>query len=132
VTALAYDRAGGILYAGGEDGGVWKSADAGSTWTPLTDGAASLAIGALALDPANPQVIYAGTGEANNGNDSLFSVGILKSRDGGATWRLLGAATGDAGFAGRHAGGHSGLHIATIVVDPGNSSHLLVATDRGI
>jgi hypothetical protein len=90
VTALEYDASGGILYAGAAAGGLWKSVKSGMTWTPLTDGQASLAVGSIASDPNNPSTNYVGTGEANNSGDSYYGVGLLKSNDGGATWNLLG------------------------------------------
>lgn len=121
VTALAYDGANHILYAGGAAGGVWKSANNGATWTPLTDTQPSLAIGALAIDPSNPQIIYAGTGEANYNIDGYYADGILKSTDGGATWTVLAQET---------FGQYS--HISTIVVDPRNTQHVLVAGDMGV
>jgi hypothetical protein len=90
----------GVLYAGFADGGVWKSTNDGAAWTPLTDRQPTLAIGSLALDPADTtdQTLYAGTGEAIydvlpapafNG-DSYFGMGVLKTTDGGDTWTLLG------------------------------------------
>lgn len=68
-------------------GGIWETRDAGATWEPRTDGQRTLAIGALAFDPGNPEIIYAGTGEGN-GYGYLGS-GVLKSEDGGTTWRAL-------------------------------------------
>jgi hypothetical protein len=59
---------------------------AGPPGTPLTDGQDSLAIGALAIDPSDSNVVYAGTGEANQSCDSYFGIGLLKTTDGGATW----------------------------------------------
>jgi photosystem II stability/assembly factor-like uncharacterized protein len=79
------------LYVAAAGGGVWKTTDAGTTWTPLTDNQPTLFMGALALAPSNPNVLYAGTGEANNSGDSYYGRGILKSSDGGATWALLGS-----------------------------------------
>ncbi len=77
-----------IIYVAGAGGGVWKTTDGGSTYTPLTDNQATLAMGAIALAPSNPSRIYAGTGEANNAGDSNFGRGILVSTDGGSTWTL--------------------------------------------
>src|SRR5229473_3512874 len=66
VTAIAVDpRSNDIIYIGAADGGVWKTTDGGTTWTPLTDQEASLSIGAVALDPSNPDMVYVGTGEQN-------------------------------------------------------------------
>jgi hypothetical protein len=72
-----------VIFVGGALGGVWRSDDAGATWTPLTDGETSLAIGALAIDPGAPDTIYAGTGETPFG---YLGHGLLKSTDGGKSW----------------------------------------------
>ena len=119
VTSLAVDPTNAsVVYAGAAGGGVWKSINGGTTWTPLTDSQASLAIGALGIS-ANGQVIYAGTGE-DNGSDSQYGQGILVSTNGGSSWTL----TGQGVFAGRH--------IGSIAVDRSNSSHALAATDVGL
>jgi autotransporter-associated beta strand protein len=80
------------VYIGAASGGVWKTTNANSsppTWTPLTDGQASLTTGDIALAPSNSNVIYAATGEPNNSIDSYYGRGVLKSTDAGATWTLL-------------------------------------------
>ena len=128
VTALAYDAASHTLYAGSEDGGVWKTTDGGAHWTPLTDNQPSLAVGSITLDPNNPGTIYVGTGEENFNADALYGVGILKSTDGGASWTTLGGAA----FAGQHDTRYGGIHIGRIALDPNAPSHLVVATDQGV
>jgi photosystem II stability/assembly factor-like uncharacterized protein len=77
-----------VVYLGANGGGVWKTTDGGQTWAPLTDNQPSLEIGALALDPTNPDIVYAGTNFSNAvfGN---MGAGILKSSDGGSTWTVL-------------------------------------------
>src|SRR5436190_11961791 len=66
ISAIAVSRTNANLYyVAGADGGVWKSTNAGGTWTPLTDFLPTTAMGALALDPGNDTIIYAGSGEAN-------------------------------------------------------------------
>ena len=87
VTSLAVD--GSDIYTGTADGGVWKSSDGGSTWQPLLDGASSLSIGAVAVNPADHS-IWVGTGEANTSSDSYAGIGVLRSDDGGATWSNVG------------------------------------------
>jgi autotransporter-associated beta strand protein len=79
-----------ILYAGGVNGGVWKTTNGGVTWTPLTDNQASLSIATLALDPANSNTIYAGIGTTSNfvGQGGI-SNGLLKSTNGGTSWTAL-------------------------------------------
>lgn len=89
MTALVQDpRDANVLYAGSADGGVWKTLDAGATWSPTGDFAESLSIGALILDPAAPDTLWAGTGEGNFSSDRIPGVGVLKSTDGAATWTL--------------------------------------------
>jgi hypothetical protein len=73
-----------VIYIGGAQGGVWKTMDGGTTWTALTDTQCSLAMGALAIDPMNPNIVYTGTGEENSSSDSYYDCGV--STDGGATW----------------------------------------------
>lgn len=77
-----------ILYAGAPSGGLWKSEDEGSSWTPLSDMLATLGISGIAIHPNNPDIIYIGTGDGD-GYDS-FSIGVLKSEDGGETWNTTG------------------------------------------
>lgn len=76
------------IYIAAAGGGVWKTTNAGSAWTPLMDTQATLSLGAIAIAPSNHLVIYAGTGEANNSGDSNFGRGILVSVDGGTSWSL--------------------------------------------
>ena len=90
ITALAVDPTNSaVVYAGAAGGGVWKTTDGGTTWTPRTDNQLTLAIGAIAIDPRSPQTVYAGTGEGNHCADCQPSQGVLKSTDGGASWTLL-------------------------------------------
>jgi hypothetical protein len=93
VTAIAFDpspaAAGKVAYVGTAGGGVWKTFDVTASspiWTPLTDQAASLSISALAIDPASPQTIYAGTGPVSSSGTNGPKVGVLKSTNGGLSW----------------------------------------------
>ncbi len=79
----------GLYYAGAASGGVWRTDDGGTTWIPLTDALPGTIIGALALDPNNDDILYAGSGEANFANHSLYGRGLYKTVDGGATWTHL-------------------------------------------
>jgi hypothetical protein len=116
ATAVAIDPAdvnANTVYLGGAYGGVWKSSNAGSPnpasviWTALTDSQATLAVGAIAVQPqlSNPNpansVVLVGTGEANSSADSYYGLGILRSADAGSTWRLISAdTTGTRSFVG--------------------------------
>jgi len=103
-----------VIYIGAAGGGVWKTTDGGITWTPLTDPQSTLFMGAISLAPSNPDVLYAGTGEAHMGpskarnfrDNIYYGRGVLKSTDGGTTWTLLGNAEFDR------------RTISKIVVDP--------------
>ncbi len=102
-----------IIYAGIATGGVFKSIDGGTSWTPIFDDQAVLTVGAVALDPQNPETVYVGTGEANAISYSFFGVGMFKSTDGGGTWQPSGL--------------DETRYIARIVVDPTDSDRLYVA-----
>ena len=80
----------GTLYVAGAVGGIFKSANGGVTWTPVFDDKPVLSIGAIAIAPSNPNVIYAGTGEGNPRNDASIGDGIYKSIDAGAHWTNVG------------------------------------------
>lgn len=76
------------MYAGAVSGGVWKTTNGGSTWTPLTDFMSNIAITTMVFDPtvANRSVIYAGTGESYLRGDGVQGAGVFKSTDSGGTW----------------------------------------------
>ncbi|MCC7387874.1 MAG: hypothetical protein IT431_03810 [Phycisphaerales bacterium] len=107
-----------LYYIGGADGGVWKTTDGGVTWTALTDRMPTTATGAIAVDPTNDQIVYAGTGEANYANHSRYGLGVFKTTDGGATWAHLAEAT----FGGRT--------FSKLVIDPQNPGTLYAAVAR--
>ncbi|HTW62141.1 MAG TPA: hypothetical protein VMD55_10080, partial [Terracidiphilus sp.] len=128
VTAVAgVPGQSGIYYAGAADGGIFRTQDGGATWKALFQYESVASIGALAVDPVNPQIVWAGTGEANVRNDVSYGDGIYKSTDGGAHWRRMGLE-------------HS-FQISRIVIDPHHPSTVLAATmgspyadseDRGV
>jgi photosystem II stability/assembly factor-like uncharacterized protein len=89
ISAAIDPRDSNVVYAGAATGGVWKTTDAGANWTPLTDDQPALASGSIALDPQNPDIVYVGTGELSFSGDSYHGAGILKSTDGGASWRNI-------------------------------------------
>jgi len=102
-----------IAYAAMASGGVFKTVDGGTHWTALFDDQPVLSIGAVALDPQNPETVYVGTGEANAASYSFFGVGLFVSYNGGDTWFFLGL--------------EDSRYIARIVVDPTDSDRLFVA-----
>lgn len=95
-----------IMYAAAATGGVWKSTDVGKTWAPIFDEQDTLGIGAIAVAPSNPDIIYVGTGEGNPRNSVTWGRGIYRSADGGKTWTF-------GGMADSH-------HIGRVVVHPTN------------
>jgi len=105
---------------GAAQGGIWRTLDGGTTWTPLTDAQASLAIGAIAFAPSDPNIIYAGTGEAVFSGDAYAGAGLLKSTDGGTIWLLLATTT------------FAKATFSDIKVHPTNPNIVLAATSRGI
>ncbi|MHB8406378.1 MAG: WD40/YVTN/BNR-like repeat-containing protein [Gammaproteobacteria bacterium] len=102
-----------VFYFGAADGGVWKSADAGLTWQPLFQQAGSISIGALAIAPSNPDVLYVGTGQVAARYDVVGGDGLYRSTDGGKTWA--------------HIGLKDTQHIGRIWIDPKNPDIVLVA-----
>lgn len=81
---------GTTFYFGAVNGGIWKSDDAGAVWAPIFDGQPVASIGALAVSPSNPNIVYAGTGESDIRSDLASGDGVYKSIDGGKTWKNIG------------------------------------------
>ncbi|MFM8394053.1 MAG: WD40/YVTN/BNR-like repeat-containing protein, partial [Acidobacteriota bacterium] len=102
-----------VFFIGVNNGGVWKTTDAGRTWRPLFDDQPTGSIGDLALAPSNPDIIYVGTGEGLQRPDLSPGNGIYKSTDGGKTWRHLGL--------------RDAQQIGSIIVDPRNPDRVFVA-----
>ena len=102
-----------VFFVGAVNGGVWKTNDYGRTWRPIFDDQPTGSIGAIAIAPSDPRVIYVGSGEGLQRPDLSTGDGIYRSTDGGDTWRHLGL--GD------------GQQIPQIVVDPRDSNRLFVA-----
>ncbi|HEX7282173.1 MAG TPA: hypothetical protein VF239_08960 [Vicinamibacterales bacterium] len=98
------------IFAAGAQGGVWKTTNGGTNWTPVTDDQCSLAMGSIVIDQVNPDIIYAGTGELHNSQDSYYGCGVLRSIDGGTTWAQMGASVFDSPFV-------SGATISKVVID---------------
>jgi photosystem II stability/assembly factor-like uncharacterized protein len=101
------------FYAGFDNGGVWRSTDYGANWVPLFDNESTGPIGAIAVAPSNPNVIYVGTGAGIIRPDLAIGNGVYKSTDGGRTWQHLGL--------------RDSQMIAAIAVDPVNADRFFVA-----
>ena len=78
------------IYVGSASGGVWVSENAGTSFEPIFDDQKFLSIGALAVSDANPNIVWAGTGEGNPRNSANYGGGIYKSLDGGKNWEMMG------------------------------------------
>jgi photosystem II stability/assembly factor-like uncharacterized protein len=104
-----------LWYVAVGSGNVWKTENAGTTWTPIFDNQGSYSIGCLTLDPNNPDVVWVGTGENVSGRHVGFGDGVYKSLNGGKTWTNMGLAKSE--------------HIARILVDPRNSNTIYVAAE---
>jgi photosystem II stability/assembly factor-like uncharacterized protein/DNA-binding FrmR family transcriptional regulator len=111
VTGVAGDPE--TYYFGAVAGGVWKTANGGLTWTPMTDKTGIMSVGAIAVAPSDPNVVYVGTGESCIRGNISYGDGMYKSVDGGKTWT--------------HIGLEDSQHIARIVVHPQNPDILYVA-----
>lgn len=108
------------MYAAGVSGGVWKSTDGGANWRWISDDFSNLMVAALAMDPADPRVLYAGTGEGIR-STSARGVGIYRTADGGETWQHL-AATSTADF----------HYVNDLVISRADPRRLYAATRTGI
>jgi len=117
----------GVYYFGADGGGVWQTTDGGTVWKPIFDAEPAAPIGAIAVAPSNPSIIYVGTGVNGVYTDISYGNGVYKSTDGGKTWEHLGLA--------------ETRHIARILVDPRNPDTVLLAAlghtfgpheDRGV
>src|SRR5438876_5554613 len=102
-----------VFYMAPVNGGVFKSADYGRTWQPIFDDQPTASVGAIAVAPANPNVVYVGSGEGLHRPDLSVGDGIYKSTDAGKTWTHLGL--------------RDGQQIAQLAVDPKNADRLFVA-----
>ncbi len=96
-------------------GNVWKTENAGTTWTPIFDDQAAYSIGVVTLDPSNPDVVWVGTGENVSGRHVGWGDGVYKSLDGGQHWQNMGLARSE--------------HIGKILVDPRDGLTVFVAAE---
>lgn len=128
TTGIAFDpTTKGVYYLATAQGGLWKSTDAGVTWTGLSDSWQTLRTGAVAVDPNDPNIIYAGTGDPDPATlsgttyqSSTDGVGVYRSTDGGLNWTLWATKS------------NSEPRISQVVVNPKNSAQVYVAGSSGI
>jgi photosystem II stability/assembly factor-like uncharacterized protein len=128
IAAVAgTDQDPNLYYVGTAGGGVWMTGDGGYTWDPVFTKEPIAAIGAVAIDPRDDNVVWVGTGESNPRNDVSYGDGVYKTTDGGKTWQNVGLA--------------GTRYISRILVDPGDSNHVIVgalgdvfsdSNDRGV
>ncbi len=107
-----------VWYVAAGSGGVWKTTNAGTTWTPIFDDQPSYSIGEITLDPTNPEIVWVGTGENVSGRHVGWGDGVYKSRDGGRTWQRMGLPKSE--------------HIGRILVHPKDGNVVLVAAEGGL
>jgi len=109
-----------VIYIGTPAGGCWKSIDAGTTWKCLTDHLPALGVTSIAVDYNNSNIVYLGTGDGDAGN--VYSIGVLKSTDGGANWNTTGMTF--------ELSGQKKIH--KLMIHPTNSSVLFAAMNDGL
>jgi len=116
-----------IWYLTVGSGGVWKTTNAGVTWTPIFDDQGSYSIGCVTIDPNNPHIVWIGTGEDLGGRHFGYGDGVYRSDDGGKTWKNMGLKNSE--------------HVSKILIHPENSNVVWVASqgplwskggDRGV
>ena len=111
VVGVPGDR--NVYYVGAAAGGVWKTIDGGDSWEAVFKDQPTSSIGAVALAPSNPNVVWVGTGEGNPRNDVVDGRGVFMSPDAGKSWQFMGL--GDVG------------QVSQIVIDPANPDIVFVA-----
>jgi photosystem II stability/assembly factor-like uncharacterized protein len=109
-----------IMWAGSVGGGVWKTLNGGTSWFPLDDFMPNLAICCMVMDPNNPDVIYAATGEGFGNIDAIQGAGIFKTTDGGTNWTQLPSTAPTAT--------NAFLWVTRLAISPANSQVMLAAT----
>jgi photosystem II stability/assembly factor-like uncharacterized protein len=112
-----------VLYLGTPASGLYKSTNGGGSWTGLTDFIPVLGVSDVAIDPSNPQIVYMACGDADGGTlNNVYSVGVMKSTDGGTTWSTTGL---NWNFS-------NARRIGRLIINPDSTNVLLAATSNGI
>lgn len=109
-----------IIYVGAPAGGIWKSTNNGSSWIPLSDDFTVLGVSSIAMHPSNSNVIYIATGDGDGGQ--TYSIGILKSIDGGVTWTTTGLSFIVSNF----------VRLNKLIINPNDPNTIIAAGNNGI
>ncbi|HEY4798924.1 MAG TPA: hypothetical protein VII99_07600, partial [Bacteroidia bacterium] len=121
INCLAIDPANtNNLFVGSPAGGLWKSTNGGTTWSTKTDNLSVLGISDIAIDPVNPNVMYVATGDGDGGDS--YSVGLLKSTDGGNTWNITGLSFSVI----------QNAEMSRVLVNPNNTNIVFAGTGMGV
>jgi photosystem II stability/assembly factor-like uncharacterized protein len=113
VDFAVYEKKPSVFFAAMASGGLWKTVNNGITFDPVFDNEGVISIGDIAVDQNNPDVVWVGTGEANNSRTAYYGDGVYKTVDGGKTWKNMGL--------------KESHHIGRIVISPENSDIVWVA-----
>jgi len=112
-----------VIWVGAPDGGAWKSADGGQSWRAMTDSLPNLGVSSIAIDPTNPNIIYIATGDGDApGAQGTYTIGVIKSTDGGATWSTTGLSTEE----------HQKLAIYKLAIHPADPHVIFAAANFGL
>ena len=137
VTAVVVDPTNSNkVYLGTAQGGVWRSLNGGTTWESIFDDAQTQAVGALALAPSNPSILYVGTGESNRSADSFFGIGVYRIDNADSSYSLVGPI--NPAFSYNNGGNvvntttFTGRSISQIIVHPTQPGTIFVATSSGV
>jgi len=120
-SILVHPTTPNTMWVGSVCGGVWKTVNGGASWFPLSDFMANLAIGSMAMDPTDPNILFAGTGEGFSSADALRGAGIFKTTNGGTSWTQI-ATTANSSF----------FYVNRMAISPANHLIMLAATGSGI
>ncbi|MCD6346075.1 MAG: hypothetical protein J7L96_01515, partial [Bacteroidales bacterium] len=115
IDFAVYEKNPTIFYAALASGGVWRTDNNGISFKPVFNDAGAISVGDIAIDQKNPDILWVGTGEANNSRTAYYGDGIYKTTDGGETWKNMGLM--------------KSMHIGRIIIHPKNSKILWVAAE---